>query len=134
MVNNARYTTIMHTYSYTVTTTDIKANMSHIPTSIVFRHLHTRRYNKILLTPPPHIRSSDEPLPHLTRRSHAQLRINNYNTKSTPTHIHHHYVLFVTHIISSSAHTYAPRGHPWNYGEKNTGVILLLQLESEMVG
>ena len=44
-------------------------------------------------------------------------QINHTYSKSTPTHIHHHYAPFVTptnttHIIST-APTYAPRCHPW---------------------
>ena len=50
--------------------------MRHIHTSIVFTHLATRGNNKILRTPPPHIGSSKEILPRLTRRTRAQLRKN----------------------------------------------------------
>ena len=50
--------------------------MRHIHTSIVSRHLATRGNNKILRTPPPHISSSEEIVPHLTRRYLAQLRTN----------------------------------------------------------
>ena len=50
--------------------------MRHIHTSIVSRHLATRGNNKILRTPPPHISSSEERLPCLTRRTLAQLRTN----------------------------------------------------------
>ena len=53
---------------------EIKTNMRHIHTSIVSRHLATRGNNKILRTPPPHTSSSEERLPHLTRRTLAQLR------------------------------------------------------------
>ena len=53
-----------------------KTNMRHIHTSIVSRHLATRGNNKILRTPPPHISSSEERLPHLIRRTLAQLRTN----------------------------------------------------------
>ena len=60
----------------TVTTTDIKTNMRHIHTSIVSRHLATRGNNKILRTPPPHISSSEERHPRLTRRTLAHLRTN----------------------------------------------------------
>ena len=79
----------------------------------------------MLRTPPPHICSSEEILPRLTRRTIAQLR-----TKwSTLPQIlftqgrrqitsHHHYAPSVTlthttHIISSTATTYAPHCHPW---------------------
>ena len=48
-------------------------------------------------------------------------QINTY-TKSTPKHIHHHYAPSVTsthttHIISSTAPTYAPHCHPWICGQ-----------------
>ena len=46
------------------------------PQSIVSRYLATRGNNKILRTPPPHISSSEEILPRLTRRTLAQLRTN----------------------------------------------------------
>ena len=59
-----------------MTTIDIKTNMRHIHKSIVSRHLTTRGNNKILRTPPPHIISSEEILPRLTRRTLAQLRTN----------------------------------------------------------
>ena len=71
--NNGRYTN-----PHTVTTTDIKTNMHHIHTSIVSRHLATRGNNKILRTPPPHISSSVEILPRLTRLTLAQLRTNKF--------------------------------------------------------
>ena len=74
--NNGRYTTNIPTDPHTVTTTDTKTNMRHIHTSIVSRHLATRGNNKILRTPPPHISSSEERLPRLTRRTLAQLRTN----------------------------------------------------------
>ena len=50
--------------------------MRHIHTYIVSRHLATRGNNKILRTPPPHIISSEEIFPHLTRRTLAKLRTN----------------------------------------------------------
>ena len=90
---------------HTVTTTDIKTSMRHIHTSIVSRHLATRGNNKILRTPPPHLHSS-----------------NHTYTKSTPKHIHHYYAPSVTsthttHIISSTAPTYAPHCHPCIWGQ-----------------
>ena len=117
--NNGRYTTI------------VKTNMRHIHSSIVSRHLATRGNNKILHTPPPHISSSEEILPRLTRRTLAQLRTNkspflkSTYTKSMPNHIHHHYAPSVTsthttHIISSTASTYAPHCHPWICGQAPT--------------
>ena len=57
--NNPRYATNIST----VTTTDIKTNMCHIHTSIVYMHLVTRNNNILLCTPPPQINSSDELLP-----------------------------------------------------------------------
>ena len=50
--------------------------MCRIHTSIVSRHLATRGNNKILRTPPPHISSSEEILPRLTRRTLAKLKTN----------------------------------------------------------
>ena len=57
----------------TVTTTDIKTNMRYIHTYIV---IATRCNNKILLTPPTQISSSEEILPRPTCRTLAQLRTN----------------------------------------------------------
>ena len=45
-------------------------------TFIVSRHLASRDNNKVLCTPPPHISSSEEILPCLTRHTLAQLRTN----------------------------------------------------------
>ena len=124
--NNGRYKTNIPTDPHTVTTTDIKTNMRHIRTSIVFRHIDTRGNNKILCTPPPHISSSEEILPRLTGRTLAQLNkqitLPQTYTKSTSKHIHHHYAPSVrlthtTHIISSTAPTYAPHCHPWICGQ-----------------
>ena len=96
----------------------------HIHTSIVSRHLVTNGNNKILRTPPLHIISSEEILHRLTRRTLVQLRTNKspslksylhkVDAKSHPsplytlcnTHTH------TTHIISSTAPTYAPHCHP----------------------
>ena len=64
--------------------------MHHIHTSIVSRHLATRGNNKILRTPPPHISSSEERLPRLTRHTLAQLRTN----KS----------LFLLHKVAAKTH------------------------------
>ena len=90
-------------HPHTITTTDIKTNMRHIHTSIVSIHLVTRGNNEILRTPPPHINSSEEILPRLTRRTLAQLRTNvspflkSYLHKVAPNHIHLHYYPSVTH-------------------------------------
>ena len=117
--HNGRYTTIFPTDPHTVTTTDIKTSMCHIHTSIVTRHLSSRGNDKTLCTPLPHIRSSEEILPRLTRRTLAQLRTNKQLSnhtykKSTPNHFHHHYpppfvtLTYTTHIISSTAPTFSP--------------------------
>ena len=95
--NQGRYTTNIPTDPHTVTTTDIKTNMHHIHTSIVSRHLATRGNNTILRPPPPHI-----------------------------SNIHHHYTPSVTsthttHIIYSTAPTYAPHCHPWICGQTPPG-------------
>ena len=95
MFNNGRYTTNIPTDPHTVTTTETKTNMRHIHTSIVSRHLATRGNNKILRTPPPHISSIEERLPHLTRRILAQLRTNkSYLHKvDVKTHPHTHHIV-----------------------------------------
>ena len=67
--SNGRYTTNNPTDHHTVTTTDIKTNLLHIHPFIVSMHLTTRGKDKILCTPPPHISSSKEILPCLTRRT-----------------------------------------------------------------
>ena len=69
--------------------------------------------NKIMRTPPPHISSSEERLPRLTRSpvpnsEQTNLPSSNHTyTKLTPNRIHHHYVPYATpthttHTISSS--------------------------------
>ena len=123
--NNGRYTTNIPTDPHTITTTDIKTNKRHLHTSIVSRYLVTRGKNKILRTPSPNNSYPEEILPRLTRRTLAQLRTNKspflklylhkVDAKShiSPlcllcnTHTH------TTHIISSTAPTYAPHCHPW---------------------
>ena len=143
--NNGRYTTNIPTDPHTVTTTDIKTNVSHIHTYIVSRHLATRGNNKILRTPPPHISSPKELLPRLTRRTLAQLRTNkspflksylhNLNAKSLPSPLctlcnnHTH----TTHIISSTAPTYAPHCHLWICG-RTRGIDALLARWTEKLG
>ena len=74
--NNGRYTTNIPIDPHTVTATGIKTNMRHIHTSIVSMYLATKDNNKILRTPPPHISSSEERLPRLTRCTSAQPRTN----------------------------------------------------------
>ena len=100
--------------------------MRHIHTSIA--SMHTRGYNNILCTPSPHISSSEEILPRLTRRTLSQLRTNKspflksyvhkFDTKThpsplypsvTPTH--------TTHLISSTTPTYALHYHPRTCGQ-----------------
>ena len=122
--NNGRYTKNIPTDPHTVTTADIKTNMRHIHTSIVSMHLATRGNNKILRTPPPHTISSEERLPRPTRRTLAQLRTNKSPFLNSYLHkvdaITHPSPLcppsvtstHTTHIISSTAPTYAPHYHP----------------------
>ena len=114
--------------------------MRHIHTSIVSRHLATRGNNKILHTPPPHIISSEEILPHLTRHTLAQFRTNKspylrsrrQNTSSLQLHPHmHHFAtpgvvdkprwrtISGNHIHSPTPHT--SKGH----GNGQTTVHLL---------
>ena len=100
-------------------------------------HLATRGNNKILCTPPPHIISSEEILPRLTRRTLAQLRTNKssflksylhkVNVKSHPsplcllcnTHIHNTYHHFnCTHIRTTLS--------PLDLGTDPAGVTALL--------
>ena len=116
--NNGRYTTNISTDPHTIT--DIKTNMRHIHTFIVSVHLATRSNSKILRTPPPHISSSKEILPRLTRCTIAQLRTNkspflksylhNVDAKSHPsplcplcnTHTHHTHHLFKCSLIRTT--------------------------------
>ena len=127
--NNGPYTTNIPTDTHTVTTTDIKTNMRHIHTSIVSRQLTTRGNNKILRTPPPHISSSEEILPCLTRYTIAQFRTNKspflksylhkVDAKSHPsplsplcnTHTHD------THHLFNCTHIRTPHCHPWICGQ-----------------
>ena len=96
--------------------------MPHIHTSIVSRHLATRGNNKILYTPQPHIRSSEERLPRLTRHTLAQLRTKNLPssnhtyTKSTP--IHHHYAPSAT-----LTHKTALQLHPHTHHTVTPGFV-----------
>ena len=69
--------TLIHPiHLHTLSTTYIKTNMRHIHTYIVSKHLATCGNNTILRTPTPHISSSEEILPRLTRRTLSQLRTN----------------------------------------------------------
>ena len=74
--NNSRYTRNIPTDPCTVTTTDIKANMRDIHTSIVSQHLAARDNNKILRTQPLQVSSTEENLPRHTLHTIAQLRTN----------------------------------------------------------
>ena len=125
--NNGRYTTNIPTDPQIILTSDIKIDKYHIHTSIVSMHLATRCNNKILRTPPPQLAALKRyfsaslvaPLPNskqINYPSSSQMYI-----KSTPNHIHHHYVPSVTlthttHIISSTAPIYAPHCHRWICG------------------
>ena len=104
----------MPTDPHTITTTDIQTNMHHIITSIVSRHLAARGNNTILHTPPPHISSSEEILPRLTRRTLAQFKalflksyLHKVDAETHPSPLcplcntHTHYTLFnCTHIVT----------------------------------
>ena len=115
--NNGRYTTNIPTDPHTITTTDIKQTCAIYIHLLSLGILVTRGNNKILRTPLPHISSSEEILPRLTRRTLAKLRTNNYSflksylhkvdAKSHPsplfplcyTHTHNtHNLLYCTHI------------------------------------
>ena len=118
-------TTNIPTDPHTVTTTAIKANMRHIYISIVSRHLATLGNDKLLRAPPAHISRYEETLPHLTRRTLAHISINkspfvksylhkvDANSHPSPFLIIKH----TTHIISSTAPTYAPHRHHWICGQ-----------------
>ena len=74
--------------------------------------------------PPPHISSSEEILPRLTRRTLAQLRTNkspflkSYLHKvDAKSHASPLFVTNTTHIISSTAPTYTPHCHQWICGQ-----------------
>ena len=74
--------------------------MPHINTSIVSRYLATKYYAHFVA-----------PLPNSQQINHSSS--NHSYTKSRPKHTHHHYapsvtLTHMTHIISSSAPTYAP--------------------------
>ena len=108
------------TYPHTVTTTDIKTNMRHIHIFIVSRYLATRGNNKILRTSPPRLTHRTLRPIHITNKL---LTFSNHTyTTSTTNPIHHHYapsflLTYTTYIISSTTTTYAPRCHPWIYGQ-----------------
>ena len=90
--NNGRYTTTSHR-PHTVTTTDIKTNMRHIHTSIVYMNLDTRGNNKILRTPPPHIKSSNRYFP-----ASLVASLSNSEQINHPSSNHRHKVDAKTHL------------------------------------
>ena len=97
--NNHRYTTNI---PICLTTADLKTNIRRIHIYIVSMHLATRGNNTILHTAPPHISSSEEILPLLTRRTHALSQIILTQSRRQITSITTH-----THIISLTAtHTH----------------------------
>ena len=116
--NNGRYTTNIPTGPYTVTTTAINClyASSHKRQYKYCAHLHhpltvMKRYFPASLV---------APLPDSEQINHPSS--NHTCTKPTPNHIHHHYAPAVTltqttHIISSTAPTYAPHCHPWICGQ-----------------
>ena len=137
--NHGLYTTNISTDHHIVTVTDIKTNMRHMPTSIVSRHLATRANNKILCTPPPHISSSEEILPRLTRRTLAQEINHSYlhkvdaNSPVSPLcplcniHTHDTHQLFnCTHIPSTLS--------PLIFCSDPDGVTALLSRWTELAG
>ena len=86
-----------------VTITDIKTNMSHLHTSIVYMHLAIRGNNTILRPPPIHISSSGETLPRFTLRTIAKLRTNKSHSSTLyplcNAQIHNtHHLFNCTHI------------------------------------
>ena len=100
----------------------------YIYTYIVSRHLATRGNNKIMCTSPPHISTSEYILPHLSRRTLAQLKTNKspflksyLHTDNTKSHLALLYLSVkptrTTHIISSTAPTYAAPCRPWPCGQ-----------------
>ena len=103
-----------------------KHNMRHIHTSIVTRYLTTRGNDKILRTAPPHISSTEETLPRLTR-IFAQLRTNKspflksflhkVDAKSHPSPLCHLCKHTQTYIIPSTASNYTPHCYPWICGQ-----------------
>ena len=109
-----------HRSTQSLTTTDIKTNMRHMHTSIVYRYLAAGGNNKILRTPPPHISISEEILPRLIRHTLAQIRtyrspclksyLHKVDAKSHPsplcpfcnTHIQYtHHLFHCTHICTT---------------------------------
>ena len=120
--------------------------MRYIHTSMISRYLATRGNNKILRTPPPQNRSSEEILPRLTRRTRAQLRINKsqflksylhkVDAKSHPsplcpfcnTHTHDtHHLFNCTHICTTLS--------PLDFWTDHAGVTeLLARLKKKLSG
>ena len=141
--NNGRYTTNIPRDPHTVTTTDIKTNMRHVHASILFGHLATRGNNKILCTLHHTLAALKRDLTAsliapLPNSEQTNLPSSNCTyTKSTPKHIHHHYAPYVTsthttHIISSTAPTYAPHCNPWIYGQTRRSDCTAGQMDGEV--
>ena len=98
------------------------SNTSPVPTGLVNTkskplihspHLHPCRPEQNV--------SPNQPTPPNSKQIN-HLSPNHIYTKSTPNHIHHHYVPSVTltytaHIISLTAPTHAPHGHSWICGQ-----------------
>ena len=114
-----------HIYYITVHThKPLQTYMRFIHTSIVSRHLATTGNNKILCTPSPHISSSEEILPAslvtpLPNSEEINLFLKTYLHKvDAKTHPSTQYPSITsthtTHIISSTAPTYAPHCHLWS--------------------
>ena len=74
--------------------------MTYIHTYIVSRHLVTIDNNKILRTPPPHISSSEEILPRLTRHPIVQLRTNKSPLLKSYLHKFRHHITSTTTIVT----------------------------------
>ena len=136
--NNGRYTTNISTDPHTITTTEQPCTIYiHLlslcikPQEVITKycvHLHhtlaaLKRYFQ------PH---SSHPCQTHQKINHPSS--NHINTKTTPNDIHHHYAPFVTltqmtHIISSTAPTYAPHYHPWICGQTPPGDCTAGQLD-----
>ena len=139
--DSGRYTADIPTDPHAVTAADIKTNMRPTHTYIVSRYIATRGNNKLLRTSPPHISSSEERPPRLTRRTIARLgtskspflksSLHRVDAKSplcplcdTHTHDTHHLFNF-THIRTTLS--------PLDLGTDPTGVMELLAKWRDML-
>ena len=100
---------LLHTSQY-------KQKTQHPPHPL---HIHTAYFNTSVHKNTT-IFNNVAPLPNPEQINHPSS--NHTYTKATPNHIHHDYVHSVTlphttHIISLTAHTYAPRCHSWICGQ-----------------